>query len=272
MADFSVGATLAALAVARARPSFELVFNQMQNTIIRRLNGEIDKVNNSGTAKENRLERLQRDALKLVDSLPILQEYRFGNLNNSGQLEALYDETTTLISSLGSDDVDASEVAAFNAQRDIVVERLRNIYLFVHPNVVNGNVIEGLKDQIETLEGLTPVVGTQADNQALIDTVNSFQTQVSTGQTTTIITISTTLDLEQKIQAELATSQTEILELGTLEAERKELKIRNLQAEFANLLQVISLSFETNSVLTAAIANSLQPVRPAPGSVLNLFI
>jgi len=272
MADISIGSTLASLAVARARPSFELTFNQLQNTIIRRLNSEIEKVNNTGAAQENRVERLQSDALKLVDALPILQEFRIGNLNNSGQLDALFDETATLISSLGSDDIDASEVAAFNAQRDIVVERLNNVYLFVHPDVVNGNVIEGLKDQIETLEGLTPVVGTQADNQALIDTVNSFQTQVSTGQTTTILTISTTLDLEQKIQSELAVAQSEILELGTVEAARKELEIQNIQAEFANLLQAISLSFETNNAFAESVANSLQPKLPAPGSVLNLFV
>lgn len=266
-----IGATLANLAAAAAGPSFELRFSQLQNTIIRRVNDEIARINKSGGVARHRIEKLQKDGLKLADSLPLLEAYRNGNSNNLGQLQALFEESETLVATLGTDDVDQSEVDAFNAQRDVIVEHLNNLYIFVHPDIVDGNTIQYLKEEIDTLNALTPVVGTQADNQAIFDAIDTFQDQLNTGLTVTQNTIDLTLRIEVRIQRKQAEVLSEFEELTTVEAARRAREIDNIKADYANLLTAISLTFEVNKGLPESLNQFLVPFTPEPGSILNLF-
>jgi len=57
-----IGATLANLAASAAQPNFALQFNQIQNTIIRRVNDEIARVNESGASiySASEIARLRR--------------------------------------------------------------------------------------------------------------------------------------------------------------------------------------------------------------------
>lgn len=268
---FPLGASLANLASAVAAPNFELQFSQLQNTIIRRVNTEIARINNTGASKRFEIEKLQKDGLKLADALPLIAAYQQGNLNNIGQLEALFEETKALAASLGTDDVDQSEVDAFNAQRDVVVKRLNNLFIFIHPDIVDGKIIQSLKEEIDTLNALTPVVGTQANNQAVIDAVAAFQGKVSTGITVTENTVDVALRLELGIQKKQTEILAEFEELTTVEQARKAQEIENIKIDFANLLTAISLSFEANRELPAALNKFLLPFTPEPGSILNLF-
>ena len=266
-----LSATLANLAAVAAGPSFELRFSQLQNTIIRRVNNEIARVNASGASDRHRVEQLQRDGLKLTDALPLIEAYRQGNTNNLGQLQALLEETEALAASLGEDDVDQSEVDAFNAQRDLIVERLNNLFIFIHPDIADGKAVQFLKQEIDTLNALSPVVGTQADNQAVIDAVAEFENKVNTALAVTANTIDVALRLELGIQRKQAEILTEFEELTTVEQARKAQEIENIKVDFANLLTAISLTFEVNKELPAMLNKFLVPFTPQPGSILNLF-
>lgn len=266
-----LSSTLANLATNAAGPSFELHFSQLQNTIIRRVNKEIERVNNTGSSKRHDVEKLQRDGLKLADSLPLIQAYREGNSNNLGQLQALFEDTQALVDSLGTDNVDQTEVDAFNAQRDVVVQRLNNIFVFVHPDIVDGNTIQYLKQEIDTLNGLTPVVGTQADNQAIFDTLATFEDKINTALTVTQNTVDVSLRLEVSIQKKQADILAEFEDLTTGEQARKAQEINNIKIDFTNLLTAISLTFEANKDLPKALNKFLVPFTPEPGSILNLF-
>lgn len=267
-----ISATLANLAAAAAGPSFELRFSQLQNTIIRRVNDEIARVNNTGGVARHRIAKLQKDGLKLADSLPLIEAYRNGNSNNLGQLQALFEESETLVATLGTDDVDQSEVDAFNAQRDLIVERLNNLYVFVHPDIVDGNAIQFLKQGIDTLNALSPVVGTQADNQAVFDAVDTFQNQLNVALTVTQNTIDVALRLEVSIQKKQTQILAEFEELTTVEAARRAKEIENIKIDYTNLLTAISLTFEVNKDLPEALNQFLVPFTPEPGSILNLFV
>jgi hypothetical protein len=272
MADtFSIGATLAKLAAATAAPNFDLQFSRLQNTIIRRVNDEIARVNESGAVNKHRVEKLQRDGLKLADSLPLMAAYRVGNENNLGQLQQLIADTETLSSSLGSDDVDQSEVDAFNAQLAVVVDRLENIYVYIHPDINDAKAIQYLKQKVDTLNALTPVVGTQADNQAVIDAVAAFQDQTQSALDTTQNTIILALGLEENIQSNQADILAQFEELTTVDKARKTEEINNIKADYANLLTAISITFETNKNYAAELNKFLTPFTPEPGSILNLF-
>ncbi len=274
MAEFTpppLSATLAGILSSATRPSFELQFNQLQNTIIRRVNKEIARVNDSGGSERHRADELRRQGLKLVDALPLIEAYRAGNSLNLGQLQLLIEEASALAASLGTDDVDQSEVDAFNAQRDVIVEHVTNLYVFIHPDVVDGKIIQSLKAEIDTLNALTPVVGTQANNQAVIDAVASFQDKADVALTVTQNTVDLALGIEQNLQAKQVAILTEFEELTTLEQARKAKEIEDIRIDFANLLTAISISFEVNASFAEELNKFLVPFAPEPGSILNIF-
>ncbi len=272
MAEFtSFGPTLAELGGAFAKPAFELRFNQLQNTITRRLNDEIQKVNDT-LGDRATIESLRREGVKLAEGLPVIEQYVVHVKNSFSQLTDLYGDAQALFDSLGDDDtVTADEVAAFNAQRDVVVEKLNNLWLFAHPDIENGDVVINLKSQLEAIEGLTAVAGTKADNQATLDAVVAFRDDVGVGQDVTTTTLGTAFQLRETITADMSEVQAELLEITQVEQSRKIQELEELKERYATILSAISLSFEVNSEFAANVANSLKPVLPEPGSVLNLF-
>ncbi len=267
-------AAFAQRSLASQRIGFELRFNQLQNTLIGRFNEEVDKANDTPLNTQRKINTLQKKSQDLVAALPVLQEYRQGNTNNKGQLEALFEETTALFSTFNQDaTVDADEVAAFNAQRDVVVNRLNNIFVFSHPDINDANTIQRLKDNLDTLRGLEVVAGPLSDpqNQAVSDTLTRFQTETSIGITVTQNTISTTLDLEQRIESKFSSADAELLELTTEEQARRNKQIENMQIDLGNQLRAISISFELNAAFAESLQARLTKALPQPGSVLNLF-
>jgi len=272
MADSIFGATFADIGKANARVQFELQFNQLQNTLIRRFNAKVDEVNARVSSKSREIESLQKQSVKLVDSLPIIQAYRTGNSNNAGALDALLDDVRDLETTINTDnDVTAEEIDAFNAQREIVATKLSNLFIFVHPDIVDGDVIVNLKKQITDLNALSPVVGTLDDNSDVTSFLSNLKTRVETALSTTQNTISVALDLEQKIQADFATRQTRILELTKVEKAKRDAELQNLQVDLANFLRAISISFEVNKDFADMVSSRLAEQPPPPGSILNLF-
>lgn len=272
---FPLGATLAGIAADASKPDFELRFNQLQNTIIRRVNDEIKRINETGGVNRQRVEELSREGLKLADALPVFTAFRQGNSNNLGQIQQLIEDAAVLAAALGpDDDVIQAEVDAFNAQRDAIVADLNNLFIFIHPDIVDGQVIQNLKKEIDTLNALDPVVGSKSgepNNVTATTTVTDFQNTLNVALSVTQNTIFLTLDLEQNIQKKQAEILAEFTELTTVEAARQAQEIENIKADFANLLTAISLSFEANASFASELNKFLTPFKPAPGSVLNLF-
>lgn len=264
--------TLADTALRTQRIQFELQFNQLQNTLIGRFNDEVGEISQTSSAVQRRIDSLVKRQDTLVGALPSLQEFRQGNQNTGGTLELLFDEITSLFSTFNSDaNVDAAEVAAFEEQRDKVATRIENLYVFSHPDINNANVIANLKDDVAAIRGLTLSVGTLASNSAVSDTLSALQTEVSVAITVTQNTVSTTLDLEQKIQSEFANTDIDLLALTSEEQSRREDAISSAEVDLGNLLRAISISFEINSSLGDAIANRLKPFTAPPGSAVNII-
>ncbi|HEX9703494.1 MAG TPA: hypothetical protein VGA19_11635, partial [Rhodospirillales bacterium] len=207
------------------------------------------------------------------DSLPILEQYRIGNANNSGQLDALFEEVIALQNTINDDNnVTADEVAAFEAQRDVVAARLKNLYVFVHPDVVDGNTILNLKEELANLTALTPVVGSlDVDNADVTTYLSTFSAKVENALTTTENTVTVVLDLEQKIQVNFASREAKILDLTKVEQAKRDKELEDLQVDLANFLRAISISFEVNNDFADLVASGLREQKPAPGSIMNLF-
>ncbi len=276
MAGESIGAVLAKFANDRAKISFELQFGNIQKTLVNRFNKDVDKIEGkSGNSRE--VERLQGEAAKLSDSLPALEAYREGLLSSASVLEAIQAEVVKLDSTLdsnGDNNVDAAEVAAYTTLRDEIVGYLNNnLFIFVHPDINDGNTVGRLKEQADILAGQTPVVGalTDAANVAVTDYNATINGKVDAALASTIITISTSLGLEQKIAADFTTRNSKAIDLAVSEKVEDDKELDSLRTDLANFLRAISLSFEVNANFADAITSSLTAQRPEPGSVLNLF-
>jgi len=273
MANSVLASDLARAGQAGVRSNFEVQFNALQNTLIGRFNEQVDDITNAKSSNSHRISALQETSKKLVAALPLLEEYREGNRNNYGQLEALQSELAELRATISDDNnVTAQEVADFEAKRDEVATRLKNIYIFVHNDFNDGEVIQKLKQSQAELEALSPVVGTlDGDNAGITDFLTELDNKVANAISTTSNTISSVLFLESSLQSEFAIADSELLELTFEEQEKRSTRIEDLKVDLGNTLRVISLSFEINSSFASALTERLQEAPPPAGSILNIF-
>ncbi len=268
----TISAQLANISQAIAKQGFEVQFNNLQNTLIKRFNSEVDKIEGSASFK-HRINALQEDSARLASSLPVLEQYRVNNQNNYSQLDRIQTDLVSLRQIIADDNtVTADEVTAFTELRDQIAARVSDLFLFVHPDINDGNIIPRFKDAVPDLEALSPVAGSlDVDNAGLLDSLDAFINEASVAATVTSNTITTTLDLESKVQSEFSVVDAELLSLTFEESERRNQEIEDLKIDLGNTLRAISLSFEINSELATQLNSALTAPVPEPGSVLNFF-
>jgi hypothetical protein len=263
------------LASATARVSFDIQFSQMQNTLINRFNDDVDRIADDPVTRI-KANRLRREGAKLSDALPVIQEYKVGMQNTQVTLtETISVQLADLQSALGPDDsISQDEVNAFTAQRDIVATQIDNLFKFTNLDVYDGDFVLNLKSELDGLNALAPVVGSKsgdAANITAIDFVTSLKNKVITASEIASNSIASALDIELRIQAQLADVQADVIEIEVVELKRKEVEIEDLKSDIANFLRIISLAFERNSEITAGITGSLNPTTPDPGSILSIL-
>jgi len=266
--------TLANTALNNQRVQFELQFNLLQNKLIGRHNDKIDEVTQTSASMQRKIDNLAGRQKALIDSLPALGDFRQGNLNNKGALEKIFDDVSALFQTFNQDaTVDADEVAAFEAQRDLVADKIENLFVFAHPDVNDGKVIQRLKQDVAAIRSLelTPGALTDAGNVAVADTLTALQTEVNVGITVTQNTVSVTTSLELQIQKKFAGVEADLIELTSKEQARREQEIGDAELKLGNLLRALSLSFEINSGLSQALTSRLKPQTPPPGSAVNII-
>ena len=281
--NINLGAALISIGQATARPNFELSFLQLQNSVIRRVNDRIGEVNEA-TNNTRAVDELQKDRNELVEDIPKLRTFLFGNEANNARLQDLSPFVTSAIAKFSEVDDDtnltAAEASDINTLKDQIVERLEGLFVIKHPGIEDSDIIEKLKDLVAELNGFTAVAGTvdasgsgspSNDNRALLDKLAEAQIRVDVGVEVTRNTASVTNGLILNFQKKSLEIESEILGISEGDAQRRSQEVADLRADAANLLQAISISFEASTSLTDFIARSLSPQQVPPGSVLNLF-
>ena len=282
--NINLGAALISIGQATARPNFELSFNQLQNTIIRRINNQIDKINQD-TDNSRVIAKLEKDRNELVDEIPQLRTFLFGNEANRNRLLDLSPIVTSATAKFSEVDDDtnltAAEASDINSLKDQIVERLEGLYVIKHPGIADVNIIEKLTDLVADLNGLTAVAGVvdaegsgspSNDNRSLLDKLAQAQIRVDVGAEVTQNTAYVTNGLILNFQKKVLQIGSELLGISSADALRRSQEIADLRIQNANLLRAISISFEVSASFTDFIAQSLSPQEVPPGSVLNLFI
>lgn len=268
---------------ANARPSMELAFSQLQNTLIRRLNTEIEKVNDLSGDNAKMLE-LRRVNKKFSEQLAPLGQYIFDNQSNMGKLDELSVMVSDLGAIFGSDgdaaDVTAQEAADFVAKRDEVVAKIGTLYVLSHPDVANMGRIRDLLDQVDTLQAMVPDVGpvdpagttNPNNNRVIADFVTELANKVSVAYTVSEETVYMANQMYQIATEKVYQSQADMMQLSQVDQAQRVQEIDNLKVEYANLLKALSLSYEVSLYYSENLSNQLNGVnRPPSGSVLNMF-
>lgn len=264
--------TLAKTQLAGQQVQFNLQFNLLQNSLIKQYNAKVEKINATPSSVQRHVDALSKEDKNLVSTLSALTDFHDGNSKNNGTLGSIYDEITQLFATYDQNNtVDSSEVAAFDKKRDDIANRINNLYVYSYNGINDGNVIQYLKQQVDKLKSLELTTGTLDSNSAVTDSLTTLQDQVNTAITVTNNTASLALQQEQTVQAKFASNDAEIQALTTQEQARRQTEITDAKASLSNLLQALSVSFDTNSGLASALSDRLGPVTPAAGSPVNII-
>ena len=268
----SVGAVMANAAAQAARPAFELQFNQLQNTVIRRLNDEIEKVNTTSPLERHKVEGLKKEGVKLANALPVLEQYKVGNQHNLSRMEKLREMIASLMETFHLDaEVDEQDVATIETKKQEIAAEINNLYVLTHPDITDGDITRRIKDEKANLESQSAVVGSPEDNQAFMDYLTALDSKLDTAQEVTSNTVYLVVDMQASIQSDMSEIEAEMTEINTLQQLEKSEKIQDMREKYGQILQAISLSFESSNDYVTMLNEYLSPRLPPAGSVLNMF-
>lgn len=270
---------LATVGQSSSGPDFELRFSQIQNTVIKRLNKEIQAVNDAGGDKSQLL-RLKSEGTRLAKNLPLIEKFLFDTETNKGRLANVQDKLASIIALFSDGDISAADVTSFNTQRQDLVDEMNKMYQLSYTGFTDGDILRRLKNDVAALEALTPVEGvvdpagttpaTNANRDALT-TLETFQDKTSTAQTVTLNSIYTIYNMREDMLSKMAEIQTAATEINSSVQLVKLAEVEALKEKYATLLHSISLSYEVSASTTEAFTNGLSSPIPEKGSVLNLF-
>ena len=265
---FDFGAELVKTSQVGARPAFELQFFQTQDSILEKLNVEINNINNSVNTK-GATALLNVQISRLNNDLAVINDFKARTDQKVSRISDTLVNLTSLITLAAP-----GTVAAFDTKLAETIHLMQK---------TNAPTYEryGVQDRLRVAknDGL-------AQLQALVH--NNFATQPDIDNTTAILTAiqtdylasQTIVDSNSKIAFTLQDNAiTTIGELGRQVSNIKTEalgeatgKVKEKQEYYAQLLTAISLSFEASQALSTYIAESVVlPRKNEPGSVLNLF-
>jgi len=174
----------------------------------------------------------------------------------------------------------ADEVTALNEAKDQLAEKIRNLLQLQFPGFTDGNMIQRIRQDADTLDTLTAVEGildpegtdpVTNDNRTLIDLMTEVSTRVLTYSESTDTLVGAVNELIIDGNTELFDIEADATRITLVDVEKKTAEIDAIKTKYATLLEAIALSFEVTSGLGDMLSESLDR-RPDKTSILNLFV
>ncbi len=272
----SVAYGLASLGTMSSRPDFEMQFNILQNSIIERINKEIEKVNESST--ENVDVFLLHSQRKLEIFSENLNNFRFFNGRNAWTIPDLQTKLDTLESARATFPApDAARFDATLAEINAAVGNMQvpNGYTIGIPlddgigairrdgliNVTRGGAVERVTSYSQFTDATEAYDAIVAARAKLNTTYNSVLLKVESGEKLRVMT-----------QQNLTSVSFQIESARTAAEAEKAAELIKLKEQYGRLLNSISLAFESNQAMAEYMSRSLfDPNKVDSGSVMNLF-
>jgi len=279
----SLGTVLSEISAGNFRFGFEQQFNQIQNTTVKRINSEIDRVvQNDDTPR--RLAALERDYGKLEKNKALIDDFHFDMRANETRLATMQTDVADAIAAFSAVDGDTNlttaEITTLTAKRDALIENTSALLLSIHPDITTPFVVRDVKNMYDTLKAMSPVAGVvdpagsgspTNGNRQILDDLTTLSTLVGTAYDVTVTTSENAFDTSLSISASLAGKLSDMTQLSKVELGRRQEEIDAIKSKYGNILRVISVSYEGRINTLEQIGKSLQGAQVAPGSILNIF-
>jgi hypothetical protein len=279
----NLGTVLSEIAAGNFRFGFEVQFNQIQNTAIKRTNSEIERLIKNDTTP-TLLAAQERDVNKLQKNKALIDSFNFDMNANQLQLAKMQTDVTDAIAAFSAVDdttnLTTEEVATLTAKRDALLASTSALLLSIHPDIATPFVVRDVKNMYDTLKAMNPVAGvvdaagtTPAtnDNRQILDDLNKLSGLVNTAYDVTTTTAENSSSISFDLSARLAEKLADITQLSDVELKKRQQEIEDIKSRYGNMLRVISLSFEARRASMEQLGKSLQTPQIEPGSVMNLF-
>lgn len=265
----NIGQSLAGLAKASARPNFELRFSQLQNTIINRVNKKIEEINADNTGAVDATKVLEKARMQRASD--ILNAYQ-GELTN--QYNGVADIYNNLLNLDPSGDT---------AQFDALLAKI-NETAGLLPNVDGTGAGVYTLDGVDQLRDVGVLQVTRNGEQVRVtsyaDFVDAAEAEAAVSDAlgraaASVNIINTTIDsvngLRESVDKRLTAVTLDIEATKTEVSASKAAKIKELEQQYAQMLNALSLSFEGSQSVTERLQALFNETEYQKGSVMNLF-
>ncbi len=260
----SLGETLAGVASSAARPAFEIGFNSLQNTIIDRINKEVLKAQDKPVNNIDAFLVLEQKRLNRV--LPFVERYETNNTNNRFRVATILDKLDELssLSTLGDE-------AGFDAKL-AEINDLTPGFVRVEGGAIGLFVDDGLYSDVSANGLGLGEYASYADGASRLEAIETALTKLTTSLNVANLNADSASSFREKVQSKLSTTSLQIQATQIANETEKTKEILKLRQSYAQLLNALSLAFETNQTQSQTLSARLlsKPEIPA-GSVLNII-
>ncbi len=264
---------------------FNISFNNLQNTVIDRMNADIEKIANvEGNQRE--LDSLAHAYDNLAERRNAVANFAFANVSNKDRLSELTTLTTNTVFnfSLGDSDADsisADEASGLEAAKTEILALSDRLVELSHPDFLDGNNVTRLRSLVDDLVGLTATEGVldpagtspaTNENRQIMDILEEI-TLVSGAAADTSLTLQfASTQMISSIDNKLTSIDTEIKTINAARAVEIEFEIQMLRTKNATFLRSVEIAFDTNVQGEDALVNALDANREPPlGSILSIL-
>ncbi len=276
LSGVSFAQSFASVQLAAARPSFELQFNNLQNAVIDRLNdkineataddGLVNKIDSFLLSQEKKLRRFQGD----------LELFTFNNgrnINAVGELARQLDDLATAL--------DGGDTTTFNNILKTIDNVIGNTVVTNGTSIgiyISDGIQEIRRDGLLTYDdGGTATKATSlsdfADTAEAESAITSAIAKISQISDILLLKAEGAEVLRQKTGSNLSSAILQIQAAQTAEEAEKAAEIAKIREEYAQLLNMISLAFESSQVFSEQLSARLfSPDSVPPGSAVNILL
>lgn len=263
--DFSVAKALVNLNTVAARPNFELQFSILQNRLLDRISDKIEKFNDDTTV--NNVDAfLTLESKRLGRLVPLVEKFESDTTNNYLIANGLVDDLNSL-EALAS----GGNAATFDDLLGRINADLQKV------KTVNGLAIGlNVKDGLTTIQSNGMGISDYAsygDNASRETAVSDARAQIEAALAVLVINLDAARDFKSSVQSKTVSVTLQIEAVQIADKAEKLGEIEKLREESGQLLQILSLAFETNLARSQALSDQLlNPPKFNNGTILDLLI
>ena len=265
---------------------FNISFNNLQNTVIGRMNEEITKIANvDGNQRE--LDALGAAFDDLVARRATVVNFAFRNEANKEHFSnisnlAVEASFNFSVGDADTDNISASEISSLEESKAAIIALSDQLVELSHPEFIDGNNATKVRSLVDQLFELTAVEGVlddegsgspSNDNRAIIDILEDIALVAGAASDTSLTLQGSSTLIVNQIDSKLTQTDAEIKTINAVRAAEIEFEIQMLRTKNATFLRSIEVAFDTNTQgvqgLSAALA--AQSEDPPLGSILSIL-